>query len=60
MKDLPIYRGLNPCYSGICSVSFLKAFPNWKRLKGLNPCYSGICSVSLQEKPRSGDISRRS
>ena len=28
--------------------------------KGLNPCYSGICSVSLQEKPRSGDISRRS
>ena len=48
MKDLPIYRGLNPCYSGICSVSFLKAFPNWKRLKGLNPCYSGICSVSAR------------
>ena len=38
-------RSLNPCYSGICSVS------DWQKIdaedlnKGLNPCYSGICSV---------------
>ena len=36
--------GLNPCYSGICSVLYLGL--NDKDSKGLNPCYSGICSVS--------------
>ena len=44
-KEIRFSMSLNPCYSGICSVSeaFLKGLPYYS---GLNPCYSGICSVS--------------
>ena len=37
---------LNPCYSGICSVSLLLLELSKKMKNCLNPCYSGICSVS--------------
>ena len=38
--------GLNPCYSGICSVNIPKVQIN-KQMRCLNPCYSGICSVKI-------------
>ena len=37
--------GLNPCCSGICSLS-PKRLDIIKNLKCLNPCCSGICSLS--------------
>ena len=37
--------GLNPCYNGICSMSW-KAITEYKQHKSLNPCYNGICSMS--------------
>ena len=39
-------RSLNPCYSGICSVSAGKTIIH-RMYACLNPCYSGICSVSM-------------
>ena len=43
--DILMSARLNPCYSGICSVSLHK--PGFDRqANSLNPCYSGICSVS--------------
>ena len=38
--------GLNPCYSGICSVRQVGEMLVLERTNSLNPCYSGICSVS--------------
>ena len=37
---------LNPCYSGICSVSQVIILLA-TILICLNPCYSGICSVRM-------------
>ena len=45
IKDTILY-GLNPCYSGICSVSAERAAEQILSERSLNPCYSGICSVS--------------
>ena len=39
-------NGLNPCFSGICSLSTNKRRRNFERC--LNPCFSGICSLSPQ------------
>ena len=40
--------GLNPCYSGICSVSVNNILDQLIE-SSLNPCYSGICSVRFSE-----------
>ena len=42
-------NGLNPCYSGICSVSLSERLTLEKTIIGLNPCYSGICSVRCRQ-----------
>ena len=43
-----VRRSLNPCYSGICSVS--QPIADKLNERGcLNPCYSGICSVSEED-----------
>ena len=39
---------LNPCFNGICSLSFGHGFANNCKGIGLNPCFNGICSLSLQ------------
>ena len=45
-------KGLNPCYSGICSVRVDLLVNMMRSFQGLNPCYSGICSVrSPVKKP---------
>ena len=43
-------QSLNPCYSGICSVSRGENPRQVHLPEGLNPCYSGICSVSWGEQ----------
>ena len=45
-EDRRLAGGLNPCYSGICSVRGDRYYKNLDFSKRLNPCYSGICSVS--------------
>ena len=44
--------GLNPCYSGICSVSISGVALTVFGTRCLNPCYSGICSVRQPWWPR--------
>ncbi len=38
-------RCLNPCFNGICSMSY-KDGKLERKVKGLNPCFNGICSMS--------------
>ena len=46
-EDRRLAGGLNPCYSGICSVRGDRYYKNLDFSKRLNPCYSGICSVRI-------------
>ena len=42
--------GLNPCFTGICSLSYISINKFNKKELSLNPCFTGICSLSLQER----------
>ena len=40
-----LLHGLNPCFNGICSASFLYKTQSQTQIS-LNPCFNGICSAS--------------
>ena len=43
---------LNPCFSGICSLSRHASGSKWT-CHSLNPCFSGICSLSATDEKSS-------
>ena len=43
--------GLNPCFTGICSLRSVRLFRNNSMYSSLNPCFTGICSLRFYILP---------